>query len=87
MPNVLTGLYQPPSEDTWQPLLQEEASPASLEAAETEDGRIPAASAVPQLWAPLTYEAMPDWRWVDWTRYLFYRYSNDQKITWLIIPA
>ena len=27
----------------------------------------------PQLWAPLTYEALPTWRWVDWARYLFYR--------------
>lgn len=71
------GMYQPPSgAGIRAPLLDgqaddnaEAAGPGSL----TSSGGVSGSGRGPQLWAPLEYEAMPRWRWVDWCRYLFYR--------------
>ena len=72
-------MYQPPSDAGIRaPLLEgdSEDDPAGSAGGEHLDGSTRSGrggSGGPQLWAPLEYEAMPRWRWVDWCRYLFYR--------------
>lgn len=77
------GMYQPPSDAGIRaPLLEdgadEEAQPAQSQQRSGSGGSggeavVRASGGGPQLWAPLEYDAMPRWRWVDWCRYFFYR--------------
>ncbi len=77
-------MYQPPSDAGIRaPLLEQGAD----EESETPDGQrrsdggsdgsdeaaVLTVGTGPQLWAPLEYDAMSRWRWVDWCRYFFYR--------------
>lgn len=77
----IAGLYQPPSDAGIRaPLLEGHAdgdaeSPAPGSRGQGSGDILDSLSSGrgPQLWAPLEYDAMPRWRWVDWCRYLFYR--------------
>lgn len=28
------------------------------------------------VWAPMEYEAMSSWSWIDWMRFMFYRFAT-----------
>lgn len=74
------GLYQPPSDAGIRAPLLDGQADGSANVVVNSDSRTSSGVTAsngrgPQLWAPLEYEAMPRWRWVDWCRYLFYRWG------------